>query len=380
MSHQAVAALSRMLRGHIGLGKCRLETLCMLVVGMIGARTVNLGHIATEAGRGVLIASTYRRLQRFFQHVDLGPDWAAPIVARLIGATGPWTLALDRTNWKIGTRDVNYLVLAVVTRRFRVPLFWTLLDGPGNSATKTRIALMTRYLARFPALTVRLLLADREFIGAEWLKFLNDNNIRFAIRLREDLRVATEDGCDLTLFARLRLARRTQFFQACLGAREDAEAPDAPLLNFAATRLKGEWLIIVSNIPARKALAAYRKRWAIECMFGDAKTRGLNIEDTRLTDPRKLALLMALVALAIAWAGRAAADLLGTGSPKRKSHGHFAQSWFRTGLDRIRNLIVSDPNAATEAWRKLGKPKLKPGQHAGVVLVWPGWTGGPAHC
>ncbi len=38
----------------------------MLVVGMIGARTVNLGHIATEAGRGVLIASNYRRLQRFW--------------------------------------------------------------------------------------------------------------------------------------------------------------------------------------------------------------------------------------------------------------------------------------------------------------------------
>ena len=40
----------------------------MLVVGMIGARTVNLGHVATETGRGVLVASTYRRLQRFFQH------------------------------------------------------------------------------------------------------------------------------------------------------------------------------------------------------------------------------------------------------------------------------------------------------------------------
>ena len=49
-------------------------------------------------------------------------------------------------------------------------------------------------------------------------------------------------------------------------------------------------------------------------MFGDAKTRGLNIEDTRLTDPRKLALLMALVAIAIAWAGRLAADLIGLGS------------------------------------------------------------------
>ena len=31
-------------------------------------------------------------------------------------------LALDRTQWKIGDREVNYLVLAVITRRFRVPL------------------------------------------------------------------------------------------------------------------------------------------------------------------------------------------------------------------------------------------------------------------
>jgi transposase len=60
------------------------------------------------------------------------------------------------------------------------------LDGPGSSCTEARIALMRRYLAHFPASTVRLLLGDREFIGAEWLGFLNDNNIAFAIRLRED--------------------------------------------------------------------------------------------------------------------------------------------------------------------------------------------------
>lgn len=367
MSHRAVAALARTLRGHVGLGKSRLETLCMLVVGMIGARTVNLGHVASTGARGVLIASTYRRLQRFFQHVDLGPDWAAPILAQLIGATGAWTLALDRTNWKIGTRDVNYLVLAVVTRRFRVPLFWTLIEGPGASGTATRTLLMRRYLAQFPVSTIRLLLADREFVGAEWLTFLSENNIPFAIRLREDLRVTTEDGCELTLHARLRRAGRTRFFQARLGAGDDAQAGDAPLLSFAAKRLGAEWLIVVSNVPARQALAAYRKRWAIECMFGDAKTRGLNLEDTRLTDPRKLALLMALVALAIAWAGRVAADLLGPGSPRRKSHGHFAQSWFRIGFDRLRNLLGTDHRDATEAWRSLTKPGFRPLQISRVV-------------
>jgi hypothetical protein len=257
---------------------------------------------------------------------------------------------------------VNFLVLVVVTRRFRVPLAWTLLPGAGNSSTAARIALVRRYLAHFPATTIRLLLADREFIGADWMKFLNDNNIPFAIRLREDLvspkanlrfDVTCLDGHDLALFARLRQARRTRTFRARLGARDDVESRHAPLLNFAAKRLKNEWLIVVSNVPPRTALAAYRERWAIECLFGDAKTRGLNLEDTRLTCPRKLDLLMALVALALAWAGRTAATLLGSATPKPKAHGYFAQSWFRTGFDRIRSLLRSDPPAAITAWLRL---------------------------
>jgi hypothetical protein len=351
MTYRAVTALSETLRGHVELGKSRLETLCLLVVGMVHARTVSLGHIATLGSGRVLTASTYRRLQRFFQHVRLAEDWALPLVAKQLGSEGPWYLALDRTQWKVGREDVNYLVLAAVTKRFRVPLAWTVLDKQGNSGTKERIDLLRRYLAHFPASTIRCLLADREFVGADWLKFLNDNNIPFAIRLRENLHVTDEDGHDLGLLARLHRARRTKTFRARLGTRDDAETRDAPLLNFAAKRLEGEWLIVVSNIPARRALDAYRKRWGIECLFGDAKTRGLNLEDTRLTDPRKLHLLMGLVALAIAWAGRTAVAFLGRRQPMRKAHGYLAQSFFRIGFDRIRALLTSDPLAAIQVWR-----------------------------
>ena len=359
MPHRAITALEGILRPHVALSKSRLETLCLLVVGMVSARTVNLGHIACERPGSALTASTYRRLQRFFQHFRLGQDWALPLIVELLGLGGRWDLVLDRTTWKIGARDVNYLVLAVVTRRFRVPLLWTLIPGPGNSSSAARIALVKRYLAHFAPETIRLLIADREFIGSDWIKFLNDNNIPFAIRLREDLRVTDEAGHELTLFARLRLARRTRTFRARLGARDDAEAREAPLLNFAAKRLKHEWLIVVSNVTPRTALDAYRRRWAIECMFGDAKTRGLNLEDTRLTDPRKLHLLMTLVALALAWAGRTAATLIGTTAPKRKSHGYLAKSWFRIGFDRIRNLLRTDPRAAVAEWLRLSPKPLK---------------------
>jgi len=364
MLNRALCALEGILTPHVALSKSRLETLCLLVVGMVNARTVNLGHIACERPGTALIASTYRRLQRFFQHVRLGQDWTLPLVAQLVGQGRRWTLVLDRTQWSIGKREVNYLVLAAVTRHFRVPLIWTVLPRGGNSSTQVRIALIKRYLAHFPASTIGRLLADREFIGAAWLKFLHENNINFAIRLREDLRIVTADGCELTLFARLRGSRRTRTFRARLWADNPRDTTAGPEFSFAVKRLEDEWLIVVSNLPPRTALAAYRKRWAIECMFGDAKTRGLNLEDTRLTDPRKLDLLMALVALALVWAGRTAVDHLGRRKPQRKAHGYLAQSWFRVGLFRIRNLLRTDPPEAVAAWRRLPS---KPFQTSGVV-------------
>jgi hypothetical protein len=61
MPHRAITALERILRPRVGLSKSRLETLCLIVVGMVSARTVNLGHIACERPGSALIASTYRR-------------------------------------------------------------------------------------------------------------------------------------------------------------------------------------------------------------------------------------------------------------------------------------------------------------------------------
>ena len=115
------------------------------------AVTVNLSHLASERQTTTKIASTYRRLQRFFQHVDLGSDWSARLVVALLGLAAPWHLCLDRTNWKVGRKEVNILMLAIVTRRHRVPLMWTVLDRAGTSDTDQRIALMRRYLALFGA-------------------------------------------------------------------------------------------------------------------------------------------------------------------------------------------------------------------------------------
>ncbi|MDN2584206.1 hypothetical protein [Aquibium sp. ELW1220] len=102
MSYRAITGLLEILRPEIDLSKRRLEALCLIVIGMVSARTVNLGHLACERPGAVKTASTYRRLQRFFQHVRFDEDWALPLLVRLLGLGESWLLALDRTNWRVG--------------------------------------------------------------------------------------------------------------------------------------------------------------------------------------------------------------------------------------------------------------------------------------
>jgi len=232
---------------------------------------------------------------------------------------------------------------------------WTVLDRVGSSHTDERIALMRRYLAVFGAGTIRLLLADREFIGLKWLTSLDESGIPFAIRVKQGQYVKTDDGRSLQLKSRLRRYRGERRFKA---AFEAIHGDGRIELFFSARRIRsGELLVVASNLETGNVLNAYRKRWAVECLFGDTKTRGFNMEDTRLTIAAKLSLLIAIVALAIAWACRTASKLLGRRNPPRKRHGYLAKSWFRIGFDELRRRLRSDPDSAIAIWLNLSKTK-----------------------
>src|SRR3954469_24787493 len=69
MRRDVTAALRLTLQGHLTLRKSRLESFCVLVVGFLLSRTVNLSHLACMFPTQAAIASNYRRLQRFFAQV-----------------------------------------------------------------------------------------------------------------------------------------------------------------------------------------------------------------------------------------------------------------------------------------------------------------------
>ena len=89
------------------------------------------------------------------------------------------TLIMDRTNWKFGEVNINILMIGISYKNVAIPLLFKMLDKQGNSHTEERIALMEKFIRWFGVNCIDCLLADREFVGDNWIGFLNEHRIRF---------------------------------------------------------------------------------------------------------------------------------------------------------------------------------------------------------
>jgi len=131
-----------------------------------------------------------------------------PCIVKALGVAGPYTLALDRTNWKIGAVDLNLLMLSIVYRGIGIPVVWIVLSKSGASDTSERITVLEIFLDLFGAQNVAWLLGDREFVGREWFCFLKRHRIKFLMRLHRDTLVRNGRGQCVQawrLFCRMRI-------------------------------------------------------------------------------------------------------------------------------------------------------------------------------
>ncbi len=185
--HDPVRELKAVLAEYLPWHGARIGFLARFLLALFKVRSVSLAELATGFGGPAKVESHYKRLQRFFRSFEIDPDSWARLLVRLVPVgDGPWRLTLDRTHWKFGQVDINFLVLGIAYRGIAVPVFWSVLDKAGNSNTAERKALMERFLAVFGAERIAVLLADREFVGEAWFHWLQTQRIPFHQRIKCD--------------------------------------------------------------------------------------------------------------------------------------------------------------------------------------------------
>lgn len=215
------------------------------------------------------------------------------------------------------------------------PIVFKMMDKRGNSNTEERMELIRRFCALAGENSIAHLMADREFVGSEWLAFLNSRGIHYHIRIRENFRVIRhgKESKAHWLFTDLKLG-------------ECKHLSGIYYVNGQPCYLSGSKVqILVSYCNAEEALDMYRQRWQIETMFKGLKSSGFNIEDSHVRSRERMANLFAIVMIAYVWC-----YLVGIyiheniKEIKVLHHGRKAKSIFKYGLEYISHCLLNHTN------------------------------------
>ena len=330
--------LKKVLKNHFNWNGARLFFIATFLSALYLVRTVNFAKISNVMYGQALNSSKYKRIQRFFKDFDI--DYI--LIALFVGSLVPnkdekWMLTFDRTNWKFGKQNINILTLAIVYDGIAFPLLWIMLDKNGNSSTKERIDLLNKFIDIFGTDKIECLLADREFIGTEWFKYLiYQNKIRIRIRVKDCEYINKKNGDSAPIknfFRNIKIGQQKIIHQKrCLWGL---------WLYITGTKsAKGELVIVVTQERPETAIKDYEKRWEIETLFKCLKSSGFNFEDTHLNDIDRISKLMAILTIAFCWAYITGEWMNNKRPIKLKSHGRKEKSVFRYGLDCLGEIFA----------------------------------------
>lgn len=316
--------------------KARISFLIRVLHALFFVRTVNLTQIAQAFSSSAKEESIYRRIQRFFQNFSFDMSFVAVLACKFFTWGEPCVLLLDRTNWKWGKTHINILVLSIEHLGIGIPIFWMVLKTGGNSNTKDRIKILKRVISVIGKKNIRVLLADREFIGEAWFRFLIKQDIPFVIRIKQNSMV---EGIRKGYFVPvstllLQLGRKKSIVNHIVVLWKHR-------LFVSVEHPKGakEPLIVVSNRELPNPVELYRWRWGIETLFECLKSRGFRMEDTHMINPKKIEKLLFILAIAVCWAYKIG-ELKAREAPIAvKNHRRKRKSLFRLGLDLIRQVL-----------------------------------------
>jgi len=186
-SSELISILTQNFSGKMNLA--RIKFLGLFMCALCKVQTVCFEKLAPAFESEAKTVSSLRRIQRFMAGYVLENDLIARVIFKILPHQPPYRLAMDRTNWKFGEQNINVLTLAVIYQGVAFPILISMLDKRGNSNTNERIRMIDGYINLFGRQTIDRLLADREFVGERWVNYLNGNQIRYYIRIRENFYV-----------------------------------------------------------------------------------------------------------------------------------------------------------------------------------------------
>jgi hypothetical protein len=283
--------------------KSHIENLVFMIVGIAYSRSVSLPAVANHVPiKKIQIES---RVQRFERLLDCGKfvpleamkPVATRILKRMQRSRQPIMILMDRT---MINDQTNLLYVALAFGRRALPLGWVEVPHEGNSNLALQKKLLGWLRECLPASRQVSIVADREFHSihlARWIAC--QMKAHFVLRIKAGTWIEIKGHWYKAGEMATKGKRRLWESVKVTGDRKADYR-----VNLLAVWDKKEtepWLLISDREQADLIEATYKKRYWVEEMFSDNKSRGLNLEATRITDSARVQRLLVAVTLAYLW-------------------------------------------------------------------------------
>ena len=110
-AHYKSSDLFSILREHFGkdMNLARIKAMSMMICALCKVQRIAYTRLASafdnEAGAG----SSLSRIQRLIAECVINTDLIVKLILKFIPVKGPYSLSLDRTNWKFSDTNINIL-------------------------------------------------------------------------------------------------------------------------------------------------------------------------------------------------------------------------------------------------------------------------------
>ena len=289
-------------RGHESTGNQarNMNVLVGFICGIVQSGQVKLTEVAGDIPRAGKEESLIMQLRRWLKNEAVTYDlYYQPFITQILYALASQTLVLIIDGSTTGRGCVT-LMVSVLYKGRSLPLLWVTRKGKkGHFPESMHIELIKAVKELIPIGADVVCLGDGEFDGAEWLNTLTGFGWNYVCRTSKTT-VLYEEG------------ERFQFNEVCPGrggepvcihGLEFTDKRNA-VVNAVAwwdKKYVNPLFWVTSFETAEEAYHWYCKRFRIETLFSDLKSRGFNLHKSGLRCPERLSRLIIAAALAYIW-------------------------------------------------------------------------------
>jgi len=276
------------------------KVLAWLMVAILIGKDVCLDRLGLNLPHEAKPESVGQQFRRWLKNKAINPRLIYDPVARQIVKNmrcRRLRIQIDRVQIK---RRQNVLMMSVYYRKRAIPLVWKCLPyGNGHSRLDHWQELLD-YLASIVDDDHQIvILADREFGSVDRLRYVEQKEWYYAIRVKEG--TYFYDPTWKQPFEWLKLS----VIAPCMGNRYVIPSLRLTKGDLFLTHIACAWAVdsddpwfIATNLPHPiQALKEYARRFGCEELFSDLKKRGFNWEDSMIRDPQRFSRLLLALAL-----------------------------------------------------------------------------------